>query len=85
MKNGLLRQAGQLLGGDALAADERLLPEPVQHLLRQHLGRLRLHPPQHPSKFIVRCHRLTGADQTGKAGGGEVGYGLLQQAPRSKL
>jgi len=32
---GLLRQAGQLLDGDALAADERLLAELVQHLLHE--------------------------------------------------
>jgi len=32
---GLLRQAGQFLDSDALAADERLLAEPVQHLLHE--------------------------------------------------
>jgi hypothetical protein len=32
---GLLRQAGQLLDGDALAADERRPAELVQHLLHE--------------------------------------------------
>jgi len=38
---GLFRQPGQLLDDDALAADERLLLEPVQHPLHQNLGRIR--------------------------------------------
>jgi hypothetical protein len=39
---GLLRQAGQFLDGDALAADVCLPAEPVQHLLHQDVARFRL-------------------------------------------
>jgi hypothetical protein len=51
----LPRQAGQLLDGDALAADERLLAELVQHPLHQGVARFRLCLPQHPGE-IARVH-----------------------------